>query len=307
MPVEMLPDTQNPLDENQPLWRYTKLSTLLLLLQGTAFFPSVAKLRASDPLEGIFGFDSAWLFTALIEHGGETEVEKLQEWLHSQATDVEKLMLKTPAQEMDFGNDLTLEKIYTRELAKRRAVWCWFASRIESAAMWSIYGPGGVAICTTKKALVNALPPSEEFQISRIRYIETESLSGAANPENPLNNDRLHRPHLYKRREYEHEQEVRVVTRCKGSTKSGILIDGIDWKILVEKIVISPLTPFAEAEAVISLLERFDWPKHPHDICRSSLLGHLRIEEATSARLDKDLPNYLFPEDENLPSLIQSL
>jgi DNA repair photolyase len=42
-------------DSPDTLWRYMKLSTFLLLLEGKAWFPSVASLRESDPLEAALG------------------------------------------------------------------------------------------------------------------------------------------------------------------------------------------------------------------------------------------------------------
>ena len=49
MSVDILGDLPS---NHTPIWHYMKFSTLLLLLEGKAYFPSVAKLSATDPLEG---------------------------------------------------------------------------------------------------------------------------------------------------------------------------------------------------------------------------------------------------------------
>src|SRR5947208_10696504 len=67
-----------------PLWRYMKLSSLFLLLEGTSFFPSIATLRAADPLEGNLHPDAPWLNSALSQLHGQPEADKLDEWLLTQ-------------------------------------------------------------------------------------------------------------------------------------------------------------------------------------------------------------------------------
>jgi hypothetical protein len=45
------------LQADDTIWRYMKLSTFLLLLDGKAWLPSIANLQSMDPLEGRLGDD----------------------------------------------------------------------------------------------------------------------------------------------------------------------------------------------------------------------------------------------------------
>ena len=93
MLVEFLHDSDQPLAESQRLWRYMKLSTLLLLLEGTAFLPSVATLRSGDAFEGISSVDAPWMFSALRKVHGREEMDRLHLWLKSKASQTEATIL----------------------------------------------------------------------------------------------------------------------------------------------------------------------------------------------------------------------
>jgi len=164
-------DAGGQLPDSLLLWRYMKLSSLFLLLEGTSFFPSIATLRAADPLEGTLHPDATWLNTALSNLLGREEADKLDTWLLMHAQDWEQRYQEANKMNPDF-NTAFFANLYQRELAKRKAVWCWFASDIESASMWSIYGQGGVAVGTTVERLKRSLPANRHFQISRIRYAD---------------------------------------------------------------------------------------------------------------------------------------
>src|SRR6266571_852054 len=109
-----------PLEGKEPLWRYMKLSTFLMLLEGKAFFPSVATLRAGDPLEGDLVPDATWLMGKLHTICG-ADTQQFLEWLEGKANTVESISLRDnwggP-----FGKSDILAQIYVREWAKRRAV-----------------------------------------------------------------------------------------------------------------------------------------------------------------------------------------
>jgi hypothetical protein len=267
------------------LWRYMKLSTFLTLLQGSAFFQSVATLKCNDPLEGDLHPDPEWLIWKL-RTMFKNDFDQLDRWLVSNAKEWERGSLEVEGQDEPFRSRV-LANIYIRELAKRRAVWCWFASNTESAGMWSIYGHGGVAVGTTFGALKQSLPNDHDFQIARIRYAGREANApNRFDPESGDDDPRIHRPHLVKGAEYESENEVRVVTRCSSSEK-GLLVDKISVDKLVQVVVISPLIPFKEAKAIESQIANHPWKEKP-DIHRSLLLGEENIErDETTARISK--------------------
>jgi hypothetical protein len=303
MPVEILSD-RIQLQQSLQLWRYVKLSTLLLLLDGKAFFPSVATLRSSDPLEGLLYADAPWLIGKLRELKGDDAANELDDWLIARADESEKRNIKANCENPLYFSR-ALAELYVRELAKRRAVWCWFDSEIESAAMWSIYGHSGIAVGTSLGTLEKALPSNRDFQIAEIKYAKRYP----NHPDwfNPESNDRrIHRPHLIKTLEYGHEKEFRVVTSCLPGEK-GTLVRGIDWNMLVESIIISPLLPYEEAKAIERLLEQHEWKSKP-DIHRSSLLGDIAENEEFGAGFaERWRAQFGENEEPGLPALIKEL
>ena len=191
----------NPIGEalgpDEPLWRYMKLSTLVMLLQWQkVFIPTLAGLRRSDKFEA----------TRLSEQTRAT-FENLspdeKTWLRARAKGYQRNQVgeQIPA----AHENRVLQAIWLREIALRRLVWCWYAADIESMAMWHIYGREGVAIRTTARrideCLFNQFGAEGRGIISRIGYY-------------PLPTEeswRLLRPYLVKEGCYRHECEVRVV------------------------------------------------------------------------------------------------
>ncbi len=272
MPVALL-EQAGTLPENLKLWRYMKLSSLFLLLEGKSFFPSVATLQGNDPLEGELHLEPAWVNHALNRLHGQPSADELDKWLLATTDDWVRKYQEVNKNNAP-ANTALFADMYQRALAKRRAVWCWFAWDIESAGMWSVYGHGGVAVGTTVGALRDALPSKYEFQISRIRYADRlRSSIDQLNPEDPNDAVYIHRPHFVKGRGYEHEHEVRVVTRCHGQEK-GRDIREIRSGQLIREIVLSPLWPHGEAKAVAAVLNKHPWENRPV-IRDSELLGSL--------------------------------
>jgi len=304
MPIEVL-EQAGALPDNLPLWRYMKLSSLFLLIEGATFFPSIATLRAADPLEGDLQPDPPWVSGALAKLCGQPAADELDEWLLAGAEDwarrYHELNKDNPQHNTVFFVDL-----YQRQLAKRRAVSCWFASDIESAGMWSIYGRGGVAVGTTIGALKNALPDNRHFQISRIRYADRRCSSpDRFNPEAPADRPYIHRPYFIKGREYHHEQEVRVVTFCYGQEK-GVTVRNIKSDGLICEVILSPLWPHGEAKAVAAVLRKHPWQNEP--VIRSSdLLGSMPENEETHERFEVFFSEFGEYTEEGVPQLMREL
>jgi hypothetical protein len=234
-----------------PLFRYMKLSTLLLLLEGEAFFPSVANLCKGDPFEGSLFCEPEWLMTALTPPKLDPE---LHTWLRKKARELEGKHIddrRTPASlRSQFLSD-----IYTRELRHRRAAWCWFQDDLESAGMWSVYGHNGVAVRTTLGALKCSLPSNRKFQLAKMRYVDRRTSSDNAFDAEDQDRDLILRPHLLKAFEYRHENEIRVVTQCP-AMEDGVLIKELKWDQLIKEIIISPLLPRAEVDAIAEMLSK---------------------------------------------------
>ena len=126
----------------------------------------------------------------------------------------------------------------------------WYESEHESAAMWSLYGNQGsnIAIISDAKRLHDALFNDDVEQsvfCGRVKYLDYEKevikLHSAAASHNAFNT------FLRKRKSFEHEHEVRLMTLFSGE---GATVDqnnkpnGLDIKVslptLVSSILVSP-------------------------------------------------------------------
>lgn len=267
-PVELVGELSNARGDLS-LFRYMQLSTLLLLLDGKAFLPSVEKLQSDDFFEGEMFCESPWLITQihrLLQGDSKTEFDA---WVLEHANQLERQKLSSDKTIPALRASM-IAKIYTRELKKRRSAWCWFESDIESAGMWKLYGHKGVAVRTTLSSLREALPQSRIFQMAKMRYVDRRPSSSMRFDAEGADRSLIHRPHFLKAIEFGHEKEVRVVTQCPSWT-DGVLVEGIDWQLLVNEVVISPLLPTQEAQSIKTILEDFKWEQQPL-IERSSLL-----------------------------------
>ena len=141
---------------------------------------------------------------------------------------------------------------------------CWHQSDRESAAMWKLYSRehDGIAIKTDCQSLWNSLDNTDNTYIGRVSYIDySNSL---------INEGNLFDPYLYKRREFAHEQEVRVV-RCEmGSNPPDGIYHPVDLSVLIKGIVVAPYAEEWFAELVRSVAGRYELADY---VTRSSLAG----------------------------------
>lgn len=95
-----------------------------------------------------------------------------------------------------------------KELRRWVIVNCWHINDQESAAMWNLYSKSNEAICiqSTYEKLRTSLPSL--YKLGTVQYIDYER-------EWIEQNDPL-LPFLYKRKSFEHEQEVRVIHNLSG-------------------------------------------------------------------------------------------
>jgi hypothetical protein len=115
---------------------------------------------------------------------------------------------------------------------------CWYHSEDESVAMWQIYGVQGVAIQSTWRRLMEALPDGNEVAVGAIQYVDYDSTYISP-----------HMPFLYKDRIFEYEHEIRAMVKrpprelsilsvCRDHP-SGIEID-VDLDRLIKRIYLAP-------------------------------------------------------------------
>jgi len=122
--------------------------------------------------------------------------------------------------------------------------------------MWSVYGHKGIAVRSSVDALRLSLPQNRSFQITRMRYVDRRPCSEKAFDTEGRDRHLVLRPHLLKAIEYQHEREIRIITECPAKC-DGVLVDGLNWRSLIQKITISPLLPAQEAKAIETMLRKY--------------------------------------------------
>ena len=141
---------------------------------------------------------------------------------------------------------------------------CWHERDKESAAMWSLHSRehDGIAIKTECQSLWDSLENKDNTYMGRISYIDyRDSL---------INEGNLFDPYIYKRQEFAHEQEVRVVHCEMGSNIPNGIYHSVDLSELIKGIVVAPYAEDWFADLVRSVAGRYELGDH---VTRSSLAG----------------------------------
>lgn len=155
------------------------------------------------------------------------------------------------------------------KVSKSTCVHCWYHSESESEAMWKLYSDSGkgIAIKTSVSSLVNSInmcKPEVPLRLARVKYLDF--LSDKLTPKDCVT-DGATSP-LLKRKEYEHENEVRLysvpqlntIERWKSYEPKPILVN-VNTATLIEKIYISPYVTEPFNSSVWKICELFDIPK----------------------------------------------
>ena len=160
--------------------------------------------------------------------------------------------------------DYQLEQGYiTRFTRQTMYINCWCGGETESVAMWELYGTavGSIAIQSTYKKLLEALP--DTTYLGMVQYQDYSSLEDVIPSENVMD------PFMHKRKEHEHEKEVRAFNWILGGRTregpinldelpEGIKVD-IDIDKVVETIRVRLKTPTWVKGAIENLLKKYAW------------------------------------------------
>lgn len=131
------------------------------------------------------------------------------------------------------------------------AVDCWHYNEYESEAMWKIYsGEKGLSIRTTAGDLRRSLGNQELFEVRWVQYIDYD------NP-GVLENFDIYLPYQCKRKSFEHEKEVRVITRDIESGASGRYCE-IDVNALIGEVFVAPDSEDWFRDLVGSVMNRYE-------------------------------------------------
>ena len=107
--------------------------------------------------------------------------------------------------------------------------------------MWGIYADKGEGVCLVfdKKELEKS-HDMKNINLGRVNYDDTKKLesffiSDSKNPEEVLDEIKKHIPDIYfhKRKEWEHEQEYRLIKRCPNAAKEEYLLLGHALKFII--------------------------------------------------------------------------
>ena len=150
---------------------------------------------------------------------------------------------------------------------------CWHGGETENAAMWKLYGSttGSVAIQSTYKKLASALPeqiymddvPAGEVYLGAVQYKDYDNRTDWILGGNVMY------PFMHKRKEFQHEVEVRALTwTMEGMSKArreggnymplGIRA-AVDIGSIVDTIRVQPATPPWVTRAIEALIEKYGW------------------------------------------------
>lgn len=139
-----------------------------------------------------------------------------------------------------------------KTMRKNVVVSSWHINEFESYAMWQIFTQNseGLAIQSTVKRLQEALGPEfcYEQQIGAVKYIDYKK--------EHIPFDDAFFPFLFKRKSFQYEREVRIISDLsshKLSINEGVKID-VDINSLIERIYIHPKSENWYKNLVIQLM-----------------------------------------------------
>jgi len=233
--IRTIPDAPT-LPDNAELWRYMSISAFLMLLRGRVYVPTIEELRHSDPLE------STSMCGRTREHFRNICGPDL-EWICTHASQHEQAELSCAPKGSDQHFKVVV-RIWDRELAARRAIWCWHRSNIESMALWQVYAKSGVAVKTTVSKLKASFEKAyvDTGFIAPVHYVKTSGVETAPHL--------FMRPYLLKQACYQHEGEVRLVFPRNSDQPHEARLMPIKPRKLICEVRISPFIPCSESAEV---------------------------------------------------------
>ncbi len=226
-----------PEDQSTPVWRYMDLGKFVRMLQTRSLYFARAD-RLGDPFEG----SSTAFMAENAEMLSRPENAELLTEAYALPADHARKFLAT----MSLARKMFRDQMY---------VSCWHLSKVESAAMWSLYGGSGAAIAVRAKysGLAGVLP--SYVNLGKVNYLDWDSEA--------FNNLNAFGAILSKRSSYRHESEVRAI--IWGQTPfSDLAFDniGVDLPLIlndfIDKVYVSPAAPVWFEEIVTDLCLRYD-------------------------------------------------
>ena len=226
-----------PPDRNIKIWRYMKLPQLIDFLETRSLYFARAD-TFDDPYEGT--------------------------WTESDVVARERAFKEMPAEyksKVDPARYWRLIESMTRLQIETTYINGWHGGETENIAMWDLYGkmPGSVVIQSTYKKLMEALP--DKSYLGMVKYQDYSSTEKGIASGNSFS------PFMHKRKQLEHEKEVRAcIWILGGPIKEGPintdelpkgLKEYIDIDKVVETIRVRPETPTWIKGVIENLLKKY--------------------------------------------------
>jgi len=155
---------------------------------------------------------------------------------------------------------------YYKTHREKVAISSWHINEYESFAMWQIFTQNseGLAIQSTVKRLQDALNPENNFKqyIGEVNYIDYKK--------EYIPFDDMFFPFLFKRKSFQYEREIRIITDVADSNiklNDGLKIN-VDISQLIERIYIHPKSENWYKNLVIQLVKQlgFDFQIEKSDL-----------------------------------------
>lgn len=236
-----------PPDRSMKIWRYVDLTKLLAFLEtGSLYFARADTL--GDQYEG------AWTLSNMAA----------REELIGRILDDAKATSSPEALRQQFMNSTH----YARETTY---INCWHGGEAESAAMWKLYGTatGSVVLQSRYERLVQVIPDDVYMDDARVGsvYVGMVQYKDYNRVGDWIPGGNVMYPFIHKRKEFEHEQEVRAFIwtpegfnkerRERGNYKPRGITVRIDVEWLVETVRVQPTTPEWARQAIEKLLVKY--------------------------------------------------
>jgi hypothetical protein len=224
------PVFKNPVDVNEPVWRYMDLSKFIAILASRSLYFARADLLG-DPFEGSYTMQSLEILDTQHRVYGVTE------------------MLSEGARRL------------REQRRKEHVISCWHLNRHESAAMWSLYlkSSEGLAIQSTYANLRDCFEFEHPVYLGAVDYIDYKTEA--------FETGNAFVPFVTKRKSFEHEREVRAIVSCSSINpdQSGrpLTTGGASIKVNLEKLVnavyVAPTAPTWFLEVVHQTIKQFGY------------------------------------------------
>lgn len=250
------------LSDKMTLWRYMSIDKFIdILSKNQLFLAPLSSFQKTDPFEGYAPKIVLEAYTGSVRAAYDETFGLIIKGLGNSNNNTSKIQLIKDESEKCKARAYSMYY----KIMKSSCVNCWYHNDFESEAMWNLYSDSGkgVAIKTNVGSLANSLKENHELclRIGKVKYLNF--FDANLKPEDCLV-DGSTSP-LLKRKEYEHENEVRLYLVPKpedwDTYKPNPFFVDINVSTLIEEIYISPYVGEPFTSSIYKICELFGIPE----------------------------------------------